>query len=108
MGVFTTVNVEDLTLLDKNTPKQGVQSSQTDCNNADTDFLRNDIEESSNTTLRTENSRKQKAVKYKFQLRPKAPFTDSSSDSDGDIENTATNKMHKVIYKIHNWSKQAN
>ena len=36
--VFIHINIEDLTLLDKNIPKQGVQSSQTDNKYADTDF----------------------------------------------------------------------
>ena len=35
----------------------------------------------------------------KFRLRLKAPFIDSFSDSNSDIENTTTNKIHKVLNK---------
>ena len=92
-GTFTHVNVEDLTILDKNTPKQGRESSQID-NNVETDFSRNEIETSSGATSQhnksniSENSTEQKAGKSKFQLRLKAPSptTDSSSDSENDFD----------------------
>ena len=91
-GTFTHVNVED-EILDKNTPKQGRESSQID-NNVETDFSRNEIEISSGATSQhnksniSENSTEQKAGKSKFQLRLKAPSptTNSSSDSDNDFD----------------------
>lgn len=112
-GTFTHVNVDDLTLLNKDAPKQGTGSTQNIDNNiVETDFSRHELEASSSaincvpdkesTTITK--STKLKTGKSKFQLRLKAPSPIAdSSDSDNDIDDTE--RINKILNKVNKGKK---